>query len=69
VQQKLGLFEQQTIFLLQWNSLYGPQIFPQTIMWPFMLAVLDCVSLGKAGVLGSKMVNDGGTIAEGQLAG
>jgi len=33
VQQKLGLFEQQTIFLLQWSSPCGPQIFPQTVMW------------------------------------
>jgi len=42
VQQKLGPLEQQTSFLTKMEFLFcGTQIFPQTVMRPFMLAVLD----------------------------
>ena len=42
VQYKLGLLEQRTSLLIAMEFLFcGPQIFPQTVMWPFMLAVLD----------------------------
>jgi len=42
VQQKLGLVEQQTSLSIAVEFLsLRPKIFAQTLMWPFMLAVLD----------------------------
>jgi len=41
-QHTLGLLKQQTSLLIELEFLsLRPEIFPQTAMWPFMLAVMD----------------------------